>query len=444
MSHVYISHSPVDLDPLLTVHESLRKAGIADWYPTSRTQAADEDVISRKISKAFALIALISVDGMRSPEMERDLTIARRQGTPVIPVRLDKARFNGRIKDVIGSQRVHDLDGGAGLDAILETVRTRYHARCPVLAVMNLKGGVGKTTLTAQVFGTLQAVDEARVLLIDLDPQYNLTQLFFDMPDADQRAAKDQSVISLFEKSRLHASGIASPAADWNSFSKEPLALPPIEKLVAPLLGDDGPVGRLDLLTGQFEISKYAFATDPAALEAVRANFMTQVEALRSHYDLIVIDTNPNATFLTQCVLEAANRVLAPMHPDIYSLRGVRLLNEVINSRIPEAIRPKLSVVFNSVPRQEQSTFEADARNGVYDAQAGFTLSRAIIGTALPRSGHLAVQPPEEDTPLHRQLLIHHGRGGGLRAMRDALTALAGEIKELSAEPKPAAQQAVA
>lgn len=444
MAHVYISHSPVDLDPLLTVHEALRKAGIADWYPTSPAQAGDGDLVARQITQAFAMIALVSADGMRSAEMERDLALARRQGTPVIPVRLDKARLNGRMKDVIGSTKIHDFDGGAGMDGILESVRSRYHARCPVIAVMNLKGGVGKTTLTAQVFGTLQANDRSRVLMIDLDPQYNLTQLFFDMPDADLRAARDQSVISLFEKSRLHASGIASPASDWNTLAREPLALPAIDRLVAPLLAPDGPAGRLDLITGQFEISKYAFATDQAALDSVKANFATQVEALRSHYDLIVMDTNPNATFLTQCVLEVANRVLAPMHPDIYSLRGVRLLNEVISSRIAPGLRPDLSVVFNNVPRREQSTFEADARNGVHDAQAGFELSRAVIGTALPQSGHLAVRPPEEDTPLHHQLTIHHGRGGGLRGIRDALTALASEIKSLPTKPRSETAQVAA
>ncbi|MEO0467375.1 MAG: AAA family ATPase [Pseudomonadota bacterium] len=442
MSHVYISHSPVDLDPLLKMHEGLRKAGIAGWYPTTPAQISDEGLISRQIANAFAVVVMLSAEAIRSPDVERDLMVARREGTPVIVVRLDKARLGGRVKDLIGPLRQHDLNGGEGLPTVLEDVRQRYHARCPVIAVMNLKGGVGKTTLTAQVFGALQAMERSRVLLIDLDPQYNLTQLFFDMPDADHRATRDQSVISLFERSQLHATGIASPAGDWNRFSREPLALPVLDKLVTPILTGDAPAGRLDLITGQFEISKYAFATDPAALEAIRANFLTQVEALRSQYDLIVMDTNPNATFLTQCVLEAANRVLAPMHPDIYSLRGVRLLNEVISSRLAKGHHPQLSVVFNSVQRREQSTFEADARNGVHDAQAGFELSRAVLGTALPRSGHFVVRAPEEDTPLHHQLVSHYGRGGGLRAVRDALTALAGEIKALPAGRDLSARQA--
>ncbi|MEO0814781.1 MAG: ParA family protein, partial [Myxococcota bacterium] len=44
-----------------------------------------------------------------------------------------------------------------------------------IVAIANQKGGVGKTTVTAQLSATLQARSRPRVLLVDLDPQYNLT-----------------------------------------------------------------------------------------------------------------------------------------------------------------------------------------------------------------------------------------------------------------------------
>ena len=151
----------------------------------------------------------------------------------------------------------------------------------------------------------------------------------------------------------------------------------------------------------------------------------------RSEYDLIVFDTNPNATFLTRCALEAADRVLAPMHPDVYSLRGVKLLNQVVMGHVGEEVRPALSILFNAVGRSEQSTFEADARNGTYDPIVGFALSKALLSAALPRSGHLVVHAPEEDEPAWKQLLIHNGRGGGLRAIRESLKTISLELNEL-------------
>ncbi|MEM9738359.1 MAG: AAA family ATPase [Pseudomonadota bacterium] len=442
MAHVYISHSPVDLDPLLELHEALRQAGIAAWYPPSPIAAKDNALVRAKIDQAFAMIVLVSADGLRSEDVQRDVAIAQAQGIKIVPLQLDRARMTGSLGAILGSLVRHHADTDGGQAALIEELRRLYRARCPVLAVMNLKGGVGKTTISAQVFGALQAIDQSRVLLVDLDPQYNLTQVFFDMEDADARAARDASVISLFEKSTLHANGVSSPATDWRSLSREPFTMPPESNLIHSVLGSDGPSGRFDIVTGQFEISKYAFATDPIGLAAIKTNFLNQIEALRSRYDLIVFDTNPNATFLTRCALEAADRVLAPMHPDIYSLRGVRLLSQVIKDQVAGDVAPDLSVVFNGVQRREQSVFEADARNGVFDTKAGFALSHALLGTAIPRSGHFLIREPESDTPQWHQLIVHHGRGGGLKVIRDALGTVAKDIKKLDDPARSNSQQA--
>ncbi len=434
MSHAYIAHAPEDLDSLLEVHEALRQAGIADWYPPADRESDGGEAIAHRIDEAFVVIILVSVQSMRSRDVRADIERALAAGVPLLAHRIDKSRLTGFFKTKIASLLVDPEGKGDALAGVVEAAQRHYRRRCPVMAVMNLKGGVGKTTIASQVFGAWQAETGRRVLLVDLDPQYNLTQVFFDMDVADAHAAKDRSVISLFEKSRLHASGLPSPAADWSRISVEPFTPAPRRELVHEMIGEDGPAGRLDLVSGQFEISKYAFATDAGALSAVKANFLSTIGHLRSQYDLIVFDTNPNATFLTKCCLEAADRVLAPMHPDVYSLRGVRLLNQVIEEHIPQAKRPKLSVLFNAVARREQSTFEADARNGVYNPAAGFRLSGALLSAALPRSGHLAVRPmPEPGSPPWHRLVIHHSRGGGLKQMRDALRAVATEIDKLHA-----------
>ncbi|MEM1104863.1 MAG: AAA family ATPase [Pseudomonadota bacterium] len=433
MAHLYIAYNPVDLDPLLDIHEALRQAGVPAWYPPSQSDASDMGLVASKIAGSFAMLVLVSASSLRDEHIHRSAEIARAQGIKIVPFQLDRARLVGPLKPLLATSLKHYLEDEDGQASLIEELRARYRARCPVMAVMNLKGGVGKTTITAQVIAALQAQASSRVLLIDLDPQYNLTQVFFDMEDADQRAERDASVISLFEKSSLHAPGTPSPAANWTALSREPFPLAPPEEWIHRILGDHGPPGRLDLISGQFEISKYAFATDADGLIAIKSSFLQQIETLRGQYDLIVFDTNPNATFLTQCALEAADRVLAPMHADTYSLRGVRLLNQVIQEQVNPAIAPKLSVLFNGVQRREQSSFEADARNGVFDQKAGFQLSHALLGTALPMSGHLRVKSPEEDVPAWRQLVIHHGKGGGLRPLREALETIALDVHRLNA-----------
>ena len=429
MSHVYISHSAKDFDALLELHEALRTAAIPDWYVPN--DGASRDMANQSIDDAFAMIVLVSASSVRSKAVRQDVERAKARGLKLIPYQIDKARLNGFFKhEVLPHLRLSSTTPD-GIKQLVNETRQAYKSKCPVLAVMNLKGGVGKTTISSQVFGAWQGALGGRILLVDLDPQYNLTQTFFEMDVADASAAADKSVISLFEKSRLHARDATSPAESWLTLSTDPFAPVPKEKLIHELMGEGSPGGRLDLISGQFEISKYAFASDPASLALIKEHFLQSIERYRSDYDLIVFDTNHNATFLTRCALEAADRVLAPMHADIYSLRGVRLLNQVIREQIAPEHRPDLSVLFNAVGRSEQSTFEADARNGAYNSKAGFDLAGSLLRSALPRSGHLQVKAPREGEPAWKQLVIHAGRGGGLKPIRESLKTVALELKSL-------------
>ena len=244
MAHLYISHSAVDLDPLLKLHEALRRAGISAWYPPAPEAAANTELVRGKMDEAFAVAVLVSADAMRSAEVQRDIELAISRGVRLVPIRLDKARPHGVVKHHLAPLMKHHMDDPQAISALVEDLRGLYRRRCPVLAVMNLKGGVGKTTLTAQIFGAYQAEHGSRVLLVDLDPQYNLTQLFFDMVEADARAERDQSVISLFERSMIHATGEMSPASEWTRLSREPFNLPDLSVLAHPLLGGDHEVRR--------------------------------------------------------------------------------------------------------------------------------------------------------------------------------------------------------
>ncbi|MHA7899566.1 MAG: AAA family ATPase [Henriciella sp.] len=433
MSQLFIAHGHRDVDPLLQVHEAMRRAAIPTWYTPAGSKEIDPDSVNDAIDNAFGMVVLVSASSIRSKAVQAQLDRAIARGLKLFPIRADNARLSKQFKTALADQLTDSLGDDGALERLVEAVKGRYERRCPVISVMNLKGGVGKTTVSSQVFGTWQAALGGRTLLIDLDPQYNLTQTFFDMEHADASSARDRSVISLFERSRLHAYDATSPSENWSTISTE--LFEPVDRETIShnlLTGENAPGGRLDLISGQFEISKYAFAPSPESLAIVGANFRRMIDYYRSEYDLIVFDTNPNATFLTRCALEAADRVLTPMHPDVYSLRGVRLLNQVMQEQISDEKRPDLSVLFNTVGRSEQSNFEADARNGTFDDQAGFALSETLLTNALPRSGHLVVRSPEEGEAPWKQLVVHKGRGGGLKKIRESLTGIATELKLLT------------
>ena len=325
MSHAFITHSADQLDNLLGLHEAFRNAGIPAKYVSG--DSADRRAINGLIDEATLMVVLVSYDAMRSKSVKADIQRARKNGTRIIAVQADRSKLTGFIKSELGHDIKHKIEA---IDDIVQDAQRAYRLGCPVIAIMNLKGGVGKTTLTSQLAATYQAHNKNRVLIIDFDPQYNLTQLFYPGPHADEAIAADRSVISLFEKSRLHKADVASPADRWGELTTEPFAPAPREVITHSLLGETDLKGRLDIIFGQFEISKYAFSTDQSGLNAVRENFLRSMDHYRSLYDLIILDTNPNATFLTRCALQSADRVIAPMFTDVYSLRGVRLLNRVI------------------------------------------------------------------------------------------------------------------
>ena len=426
MSHAFITHSADQLDNLLSLHEAFRTAGIPAKYVSGET--TDRAAINALIDEATLMVVLVSYDAMRSKSVKADIQRARMNGTRIIAVQADRSKLTGFIKAELGHDIKHKIED---IDEVVQDAQRAYRLGCPVIAIMNLKGGVGKTTLTSQLAAAYQALNKNRVLIIDFDPQYNLTQLFYPGPHADEAIARDRSVISLFEKSRLHKSDIASsPADQWGELTTEPFAPAPRETITHSLLGEANLKGRLDIIFGQFEISKYAFSTDQSGLNAVRENFLRSMDHYRSLYDLIILDTNPNATFLTRCALQAADRVIAPMFTDVYSLRGVRLLNRVIKDQTAPDQRPDVSVLFNAVERREQSDFEADTRNGIFDEQVGFALSKSLMSAAIPRSRHFNVKVNEDDPPIKR-LLVHHGRGGGLRHVREALSSVSVELGTL-------------
>lgn len=425
MSHAFIAHAEDQLDALLELSERLRKAGIPSRFvPHDEPDRAASD---QAIDDASFMIVLVSYDAMKSRTVRSDIERARLNGLNILPVRADRTRVGGFVKSELGKDLVLTTDD---MEALVEAAQKAYRAGCPVVAVMNMKGGVGKTTIAAQIAAAVQKSKGNRVLLVDLDPQYNLSQLFFPSGEADEAAARDASVISLFEKSKLHDPARSSPADQWGQLALEPFPPSHREAITHTIINSDEKRGRLDIIFGQFEISKYAFSTDREGLETVRQHFLRTLDHYRGQYDLILLDTNPNATFLTRCALEAADRVLAPMHTDVYSLRGIKLLNRVITDQTETRHRPELSVLFNAVERREQSDFEADTRNGAFNEQVRFELSRTIMKAVLPRSRHFHIRA-SEDEPAEKRLLVFHGRGGGLRHIRQSLNEVASELLEV-------------
>jgi cellulose biosynthesis protein BcsQ len=434
MGHAYLAYSGKDAAQARAIVDGLVAGGVETRSDEDRERHGSTLAASAQqgIAESFATIVLISKNSSEDTQVRREFELALHLAKPVFPVLIDDADL-----DAWWHERLYNLvriDAGPGgaepVAALLKGLRRFYDELCPVIALMNMKGGVGKTTLASQVFATLQKARRNRVLLIDLDPQHNLSQLFFRRSTQDTLVYMDASAISLFEPSALQDQ--PSPAENWHLINTTEGPPPRPEQIARRLIPEDkAGGGRFDLVCGQFDIAKYAFIDHRAWTERARANFVRAIDLLRESYDLIVLDTNPSASFLTTAAFAVATRILAPVRPDRFSIRGVRLLNDLMTRLIDTPGRPPMSIIFNGVERAQEAEIETDLRSGELDPQIGFAASRAVLKGRLHNSRFLAVREEGmEDDPLSH-LAIYRASGIWGAPLKDSLNSLADELAGL-------------
>ncbi len=169
------------------------------------------------------------------------------------------------------------------------------------ISFINHKGGTGKTTSTIN-FGAALALIDRKVLLIDFDPQSNLTQ----------------------------SCGVINPEKSvYDSISKNiPL---PILSIKTNL---DLVPSSLDLAGIELELSS----------RMARETYLKRLlSGLKSKYDYILIDCPPSLGLLTINVLVASDQVLIPMEAEYLAFRGVNSIIGIINS-VKDHFNPQLNI----------------------------------------------------------------------------------------------------
>ncbi len=438
MSHLYIAFDPSDVDALFELHEVLRKANIPDAFrsATADTPLPKIDDMER-LAEANAVVMLASSASLRSKVVRQEIELAHKLGKPLFIAFLDNEKPQLRWSALLADAQEFDFatHKTKAMNDFAAEARKIYETKCPIVSIMNLKGGVGKTTISSQVFGYLQKARNNRILLIDFDPQFNLTQFFLTQDEADTRIEKDQSVLAMFEPSQITSAIHPSPALDWTTFNNGIFTPPPTSKIVRHLLPKDKLSGALDLITGQFELTKYAFLENSKYLNTAEGNLKQTIDLYRKDYDLIVIDTNPSASFLTRVTLGVTDHIIAPILPNPFSLRGLRLLEMILQRFCPNAERPGVSVLFNGVPKSQQNTFETDARDGAYNNEVAFSLSEALLTNTLYQSSYLDLKTSQvEDEPLNR-LAAYSAKGPFATDLKRRLGMISEEIMEKVSGP---------
>jgi chromosome partitioning protein len=214
--------------------------------------------------------------------------------------------------DLIGPQAVQGADD----------VRGRR-----VIAVINQKGGVGKTTSVVNIGAALARMGQ-RVLLIDLDPQGHLSLHLGLNPDE-----LEQTTYHLLTRDETTAAQIVRPIT-------ENLAVLPAEVNLAGAESELAP----KMLTGRAQqILKEKCAPLISGEPGTAAPGDTPATTPGPGFDYVLIDCPPSLGLLTISALVMASEVLVPMQAHFLALQGLSKLFETV-SLVRQSFNPKLSV----------------------------------------------------------------------------------------------------
>lgn len=178
------------------------------------------------------------------------------------------------------------------------------------VCVINLKGGVGKSTISALLARRAYTHRNADVLAIDIDPQANLSQGLMHTDYAAFLQSQRPSIVEIFN-------GYIPPSQ--RSTSPSPLDAAAGVETIASSGGR-----ALELIPSRFDFSDNL-------LDAVRPDPRTLARYLSSNFknkDLIIIDCAPTESILTTAAYHASSAVLVPVKPEFFATIGFPLLQQ--------------------------------------------------------------------------------------------------------------------
>ena len=190
-----------------------------------------------------------------------------------------------------------------------------------VVSVINYKGGVGKTTVTANLAAEL-AWRGRRVLALDLDSQASLTFSFIPPNEWRTGYEKDGTIKSWFDSFED-----GKPIELASLICKPP-------RVARSLRGREGEIELIPSHLGLINVDlELAADLGGANLQQTKKNFLKVHRRLRDglvsivdNYDVVLIDCPPNFNIVTKTAIVASDHVLVPAKPDYLSTLGIDYL----------------------------------------------------------------------------------------------------------------------
>lgn len=265
------------------------------------------------------------------------------------------------------------------------------------IAVMNTKGGVGKSTIVLALAETLSAEHGKNVLIIDSDSQASVSSMLMTTQNLYKLQSDGLTIVEFLVSSVLNDQPV-----DWPKF-------------VVRDVSDIDDARSVYLIPSDMELTLFEREVSKAGLHGrLRATIAALLAQVRSIFDLVLIDCPPGLSVLTESWLREADFHVSPTKPDYVSVCGLDVFRRFQQLNPEMGFAEPLGVLVNLKDRSSPS--DEDYHRWLRDNK-----QNRCFESVIPRSN--ALQDAARYAPMQRSYMAKYPGDAGV-----AMRALAGEL----------------
>ena len=295
------------------------------------------------------------------------------------------------------------------------------------IAVMNTKGGVGKSTIVLALAETLSADHGKNVLVIDSDAQASVSSMLMTVTNLYTLQHEGRTIVDY-----LVASVLQGNTLDWSSF-------------IVPKVSDVDDARSVYLLPSDMQLTLFEREVSKESRHtALRSTIGRLLAEVSNVFDIVLIDCPPGLSVLTESWLREADFHLSPTKADYVSICGLEVFRRF------KALNPEMGFAHNLgvLVNLKDSTSETDVE---YHKWLIESVDNRCFEPAIPRMG--ALQDAARYRTLDRSYAAKYPGAAGqsiravaselLRRLDTAKAAATGASLPPVVQPAPAAKPAV-